>query len=100
MFRPPYHVELKDVPFPLTDAELANQIARYDKENGAQTVSMEYTQATLHSSKGCHPCVWAHPLFTYIGTAPHCRFFRKHRVWHFDALWHRDSENTLTRAQR
>ena len=34
MFRPPYHVELKDVPFPLTDMELANQIARYDKENG------------------------------------------------------------------
>ena len=30
MFRPPYHVELKDVPFPLTDMELANQIARYD----------------------------------------------------------------------
>jgi hypothetical protein len=34
MFRPPYHVELKDVPFPLTEAELAKQIARYDKESG------------------------------------------------------------------
>lgn len=34
MFRPPYHVALKDVPFPLSDEELANQIARYDKKNG------------------------------------------------------------------
>jgi hypothetical protein len=34
MFRPPYHVELKDVPFPLSDVELAKQLARYDQENG------------------------------------------------------------------
>ena len=34
MFRPPYHVALKDVPFPLTDAELAKQIARYNQEDG------------------------------------------------------------------
>ena len=34
MFRPPYHVELRDVPFPLSKKELEVQIARYDREHG------------------------------------------------------------------
>ena len=53
MFRPPYHVELKDVPFPLTDMELAKQIARYDKENG-DWAKRKNVPEIWHTDKSAH----------------------------------------------
>ena len=80
MFRPPYHVELKDVPFPLSKKELDIQIARYDREHGdwAQRKE-ELTPEVWHTDKSAN----AYGAYGFVANLwiSHEKFTPEFQLW-------------------